>query len=164
MEPQAFYEKERRKLLQILTEEVGKLEADLVEASPVGVGANLRNSWGFTPPTIADPKAIVSNNANYFLAVERGRRPGKGISRKGKEAVRLWAKRKLGLSEKEGKALAFLLSRKYKMEGRPAQGFAGLYQPGETPTTTRSTTGLIEPIEGGIIKKAFDELNRRLNQ
>ena len=105
--------------------------------------------------------AIVGQSKRHFLPVEMGRRPGKGISARGQQSVATWGRRKLGLSPKEAKSFAYLLSRKYKREGRAATGFAGLARKG---SKAKAPQAEIQPLKTGIIGKAFTDLERRLKR
>jgi hypothetical protein len=158
-EPTRFYFQQRRKLIQIVNEELAQLETDLVENTPANTG-NLRQGWVISPATEQKLVGRISNNKAHFLPVEMGRRPGSGISREGQESVATWARRKLGLSQEESESFAYMLSRKYFREGRPAAGFAGLAMPGQRGG--QYSTGNIEPVEGGLIAKSFRVLDRRL--
>jgi hypothetical protein len=66
----------------------------------------------------------------------------------------------LGLDTKQATNLAYGLSKKYRRQGRPAQGFAGLAIPGSIPTQLSEQ---LNPISGGLIDLAFRELDRRLS-
>ena len=159
--PQSFGEAERRKLVGIINKATLELEGDLVKASPVGVAALLKGGWSVKPATLRNPQSVITQKQGYFLPVEMGRKPGKGINQEGQTSVILWAKRVLGLSETEGKSLAFRLSEKYKKFGRRAKGFAGLANPGDTAPTNFDPENIL-PVEGGLIKRAFDEIDRLL--
>ena len=103
----------------------------------------------------------VTSSAKYLLPVELGRLPGKGISADGQKSVALWAKRKLGLPERDARSLGFLLSRKYQREGRPAQGFIGLAGKGEK---AKPVTGSeLQPVSGGLLAREFKRLDSLLN-
>lgn len=162
LDPKQFGEQEIREIVRALNEESVKLESGLVKASPSGVSGQLRQSWQVIPASPSSPTAIIGTSSGYFLPVEMGRRPGSGISAEGQESVTLWARRVLGLSQQEGSSLAFLLSRKYKEQGRPAQGFAGLAKEGTIPSGDPGED--IEPLPGGMIEATFSRLSNRLNQ
>jgi hypothetical protein len=153
--PDDFYKSERKKLVAVINEEATQLETNLVAATPGDTGA-LRQGWTLKPASEKGLAAIVGQNKVHFLPLELGRKPGTGISQKGQEAVSVWAKRKLGLTGQEAKSFAFLLSRKYKKFGRPAEGFAGLAKPGQPAQPIPN-----EPV-GGPILESFKRLNRRL--
>lgn len=155
--PDNFYESERRKLVAIINEEASQLETDLVSATPGDTGA-LRQGWTLKPASEKRLAAIVGQNKVHFLPLELGRKPGKGISQRGQESVAIWAQRKLGITGQEAKSFAFLLSRKYKQKGRPAEGFAGLAKPGDP---AKPLSEITEPV-GGPILNSFRRLNRRL--
>lgn len=156
--PSEFDEEKRRELKNIINEEISELESNLVEATPADTG-RLRQSWTARFASENNLEGVVSQSSKYFLPLELGRKPGKGISKSGQQSVAKWARRKLNIED--GNSFAFLLSQKYKREGRKAEGFAGLAKPGSNPA---SNTGEdLKPVEGGLIKKAFDRLKRRIN-
>lgn len=157
--PDEFWGKERAQLIATINASFADLESDLVEATPGDTGM-LRQGWTFIPATEQKPTAIVGQSKAYFLAVELGRRPGKGISKKGQESVARWGRRKLGLGMKESKSFAYLLSQKYKREGRPAMGFAGLARKG---SKANAVSEEIKPLDDGIIGQAFEKLRRRID-
>lgn len=173
--PDQFFEQQRREILRALNEESAELERSLVVATPSGVsggGGGMRSTWSFLPANESTLTAVVGQSSRYFLPVEMGRKAGKGISKKGQQSVALWAKRKLGLRDERStkrtrqggvsaKTFAFLLSQKYKREGRPAVGFAGLAREGDA---ARSVGEIIDPVSGGIIDQSFQELKNRLNR
>lgn len=155
-----FYFRQRRKLVQIVNEELAQLETDLVEATPADTG-NLRQGWSIRPATETSLVGLIGQSKRHFLPVEMGRKPGSGISQEGQESVATWARRKLGLSGEEAESFAYNLSRKYFREGRPAVGFAGLAEPGQAGGQYGS--GKLEPTNGGLIAKSFRTLDRRLS-
>ena len=136
------------------------LQSKLISDSPVDVGI-LKNAWNFIPATSVLPKAIIGTSSAYFLPTEMGRKPGKGISAEGQQNVQAWAQRVLGKSEKDSKGFAFMLSRKYKREGRPALGFAGLATPGSIPSGASGDE--IKEITGGTISNAFKGITASLS-
>lgn len=160
-DPSQYYLLNKRYVLASINAELATLLSELVQATPVGVSSFLKQGWSQQFATEARPVAILSQNQAYFLPVELGRRPGKGISVEGQEDVMDWSKRVLGLDYAEQKSFAFNLSRKYQKFGRPAQGFAGLAKPGDP---ARSPDSEIEPINGGLIQKSFSRIERRLKQ
>jgi len=156
--PNEFWGKERAQLIATINASFADLESDLVEATPGDTGM-LRQGWTFIPATDQNPTAIIGQSKRYFLAAELGRRPGKGISKQGQVAVARWGRRKLGLGMKESQSFAYLLSRKYKREGRPAMGFAGLARKG---AKAKAIAEEIKPLDNGIIGQAFEKLRRRI--
>lgn len=134
-------------------------ESLLVKNTPVGIGGALRQGWSVNHARDGAGFAVeIVNSSSYLLAVEMGRRAGKGISVDGQRSVALWAQRKLGIDAEEAKGFAFLLSRKYKNEGRPAIGFIGLAAKGgaggrEVPE---------KPIAGSLLHNQFRDLENRL--
>lgn len=139
------------------------LESELVKATPVGIGGNLRQAWSHGSAQTKDGGFVVqvTNSAKYLLPTELGRLPGKGISAEGQKAVALWAKRKLGLPDKDARSFGFLLSRQYQRVGRPAQGFVGLANKG---AKAKPATGAdLEPVQGGLLAREFKRLDALLS-
>lgn len=147
----------RAKLTQ-LNEIMLTLEGDLVVNSPVDRGG-LKGGWRLTPATLKDPSVTLSQNQIYFLPLELGRKPGTGLNQDGIDSVTLWAKRKLGLGERESKSLAYTYSRKLKREGSKAKGFAGLANEGDNPKPPSEN---LEPVQGGLIYEALRKIERTL--
>ena len=162
-DPQQYSEQTIRELVIIVNQQAAQITREATQATPVGVGGLLRQSWVLSPATATNPVAIVGSSREYLLPVEMGRAPGKGVSRDGQEAIALWAQRKLGTTLQEGKSLAFLLSQRYKSEGRPAQGFLGLAKPGSVPTGN-PPSGNLEPVRGSLLDRNFRELDTRLQK
>jgi hypothetical protein len=158
--PEEYYKKTRQEIANILNDTAANLESDLVAATPADTG-NLRQGWTSRFANEQNLTAIVSQSKQYFLPLEMGRKPGKGISQQGQQSVKRWASRKLGLGDTEADSFAFLLSQKYKREGRPAEGFAGLAHPGDNPVS--NTSDNIQPVSGGLIDDAFQNLKNKLN-
>lgn len=167
IKPSIFYKEQIRRILGVVNEEALELERKLIDKTPASDG-RLRQGWTTITARQDNPKATVGQSVNYFLPVEFGRKPGSGISKKGQVAVAKWAKRNLGLPDKTrdggttAKTFAFLLSRKYKLEGRPATGFAGLAKEGAQAPS--SIPDKIEPLSGGLIAASFNKLKARLNE
>lgn len=157
--PREFSQDQTKALATILTKTALDLSADITKAMPVGIAGELQRSWTPYPATPTKLVAGVSSSSAYFLPVEVGRKPGKGISQEGQQAVTLWARRKLGKSEDDARGFAYLLSQKYKREGRPAQGLIGLARPGDRSAEPRET-----PIPGSILDKAFKNLENDLTR
>lgn len=160
--PERYWGERQHKFRSVVNEVLANLEAELVTNTPVGVGGRLKGGWSFQPMLPGVDSASVGQSLKYFLPLELGRRPGKGADQKGRESIALWARRKLGLSPQEARGLAFVLSRKYKLEGKPAVGFAGLAMPGARPQSGEPEN--LEPVSGGLISQAFVELDNRLSR
>lgn len=155
------------KFVDVLNQEALELERELIRDTPKGVSAKLANTWNVDYATMNQPRAIVSNNSSYLLPVEMGRAPGKGISLEGQKSVELWAKRVLQIKSKKGadadrKAFAKALSYKYYKFGRPAKGFIGLANEGETPSSLGQNVPE-NPINGSLLFNAFERIKRELN-
>jgi hypothetical protein len=159
--PSEFLEYQQRQILQILNTEAGSAYREIVRAMPVGVGGELQRSWIFIPGSLGNPTAIIGSSSSYFLPVEMGRVPGKGVSREGQESIQLWARRKLSMSPQESRGFAYLLSEKYKREGRGAQGLIGLAAQGSQGSQIPSE--LAATISGSILHKLYQELERKLS-
>ncbi len=159
--PEKYWGERRHKFMLAVNEVLANLEAKLVTSTPVGIGGRLKGGWSFQPMLPGTDSANIGQSLKYFLPLELGRQPGKGVDQKGRESIALWARRKLGLGPQEARGLAFVLSRKYKLEGRPAVGFAGLAAPGDRPRSSQPEN--LEPIKGGLIFQALAELDNRLS-
>jgi len=158
-EPSKFYKRSKAELLAIVNQEAANLETKLVEATP-GDRGGLRQGWVYKPATESKPQAVVGQSKVYFLPLELGRKPGTGISAKGQLEVAKWAGRKgITSGPKEATTFAFLLSRKYKREGKPALGFAGLATEGSRAGSVNLDD--IKPV-GGPILAGFKKLTERL--
>lgn len=158
--PLPFYERRKRELVFILNDTATRLESEAVQNTPADTG-RLKGGWSIVPASINsdEPVAIVEQSVNHFLPVELGRKPGSGISKEGQKSVKMWAKRVLGISdEKEQSSFAFLLSEKYRKEGRGAAGFLGLAMPGSIPKGSLSDDDFNNPISGSILDDAFKRL------
>lgn len=171
--PEEFARDKIKAFVNIANEEALELEGQLVEKSPANFG-RLKGGWVFTPATEDKPKAIVNQSVSYFLPVEMGRAKGKGISKEGQTKVARWAKLVLGLrderstkksrdNETSAKTFAFLLSQKYKREGRPATGFVGLAKPGDTPSSPNQKVPE-NPVKGSILDLAFSRIRSRVDR
>lgn len=157
--PREFVRNDIRRLVGILNDEATKLQTDLVKVTPADRG-QLRGRWTLKKATENKPVAIVGQSSVYFLPLEMGRKPGKGISAEGQENVAKWALRVgAAASPKDAQGLAYLLSRKYKLEGKAALGFAGLAKPGDKPTGSYNES--IEPV-GSVLLESFNRLKKRL--
>lgn len=170
--PQQFAQDKIRGFIKIANEEAIDLESELVKDSPANFG-RLKGGWVFTPATENKPVAIINQSVNYFLPIEMGRVKGKGISKEGQTKVARWAKLVLGLRDAKStkktrddkvtaKTFAFLLSQKYKREGRPAVGFVGLAKPGITPTSSPKIPD--NPIPGSLLDVAFKRIRARVDK
>ena len=158
--PETFGREIRKQIRLTVNSEMLKLNAKLIESSPVDVGI-LKGGWTLEPATERVSRAIIGTVNSYFLPVEMGRAPGKGISAEGQTAVQAWAGRVLGKTGQDAKGFAFALSQKYKASGRPAVGFAGLAAPGSIPSNS-SSSNVINPIAGGLIDSTFKAIDRKL--
>jgi hypothetical protein len=152
-----FFDELEESLVDKLNKAAIELNNEIVRAMPVGIGGELSRSWSIQPASEVNPAAKVGTSSSYFIPLEVGRKPGRGISEKGQLSVALWGRRKLGMTAKESEGFAYLLSQKYKREGRPATGLIGLATPG-APAKAPSK----EPVPGSIIHRAFQKLRGSL--
>lgn len=157
-DPNQYYRDQLEFLVGAINRVGANLNREIVRATPVGIGGELQRSWSFNAATRDNPIATVGSSSQYLLPVELGRKPGKGISAEGQTSVQLWARRKLQLSPAEAKGFAYLLSEKYKREGRPAQGFMGLAKPGQPGGQDP------EIVQGGIVDRHFRLMDAELNK
>jgi len=147
--PDRFYRAIREGTKEVIDTEMLQLERIAVQRSPSGVSGSLRQRWNYTP--FDGKQATLGQSQRYFLPVELGRKPGKGISEVGQRAVARWAKLKAGITDpKDARSFAYLLSEKYKRKGREPQPIIDL-QPN------------LEPKPGGELDKAFKEIDRGLD-
>lgn len=159
--PKAFGEAEFRQIVLTLNKIGTEAYREMTKATPVGVGGRLQRSFTLSLASTENPVLAIGTNSGYALAVEMGRKPGSGISKEGQDSVKLWARRKLGLPTREASSFAYLLSRKYKHQGRGAQGNWGLAQPGsqgqDVPVSLANTQ------TGSILHKAYLDLQSALS-
>lgn len=95
-------------------------QGEVEPRTPFGVTGKLRRGW--ITEMESDTSVAVYNSEEYALPVELGRRPGKGIPL---EPLRLWTRRVLGITEeKKINSVAYLISRKAKLQGIDGQFFA----------------------------------------
>jgi hypothetical protein len=98
---------------------VARLEKDVVEATPSGVGgaAGLRGSIHGRVLALAglSVKGTVGTPLPYGKVVEHGRRPLKGFPPV--DPIALWAMRKLGVPADEAQSVGFLIARKIAVKG-----------------------------------------------
>lgn len=160
--PKQFGQERQEALVTVLNTVTTGLYGDVVKASPVGVGGRLQRSWTLTPASLSDPVASIGTNSNYFLPLELGRKPGKGISREGQNSVALWAKRKLRKSDKESQSFAYLLSRKYKREGRPSTMLLGLASSGSMGASIPKSA--LGAVKGSLLETAVKKLQTELKK
>lgn len=149
--PDDFFKRIKDNTKEVIDTEMLQLERVVIEKSPSGVSGNLRQRWNYTP--FDGNTAILSQSQQYLFPVEFGRKPGKGINEIGQRAVARWAKLKLGIAnEKSAKSFAYLLSEKYKREGRKPQPILDI-----KPES-------LEPILGGQLDTTFKEIDRGLGR
>ena len=112
----------QKNLDETITRVTNLLENEVLKRTPQGVigsKAGLIKSIkgkviGKGTPLI---KGIVFHTSVYGDVIEKGRRPGKGISMAGREALIPWINEKLGITGKQAERVAFLISRKIKLHG-----------------------------------------------
>lgn len=122
--------------------------SEVKQKTPVGVFNNLRDSWDYRYDD-QEQQSTIAPRAEYALAVELGRKPGKGIPI---EPLTLWVRRKIGVSgERKAKSIAFLISRKAKRQGIKGQHFAGDTFTAVLPVLNNT---FISPI-GALVVKAL---------
>lgn len=156
--PKEFWENRKNNLVFALNDNATRIETEVIDATPANEG-RLKGGWVLTPATLSNPIAIIEQSVPYFLPVEIGRKPGKGISKEGQKSVKRWAKLVLGIgSDTEQAGFAYLLSKKYKAEGRPAVGFLGLAKEGVVPSSNFSVDQEYNPISGSLLDEAFKRL------
>jgi ribosomal protein L18 len=100
------------------------LESELIRNTPVGVTGKLRRDWKTeiewsTENEVKMVKVTISNPSVYAQVVDEGRRAAP-VSKEGRKSLELWAMRKLKVTEKESKTVAFLIAR--KKANQPTKG------------------------------------------
>ena len=110
-----------RVLLAEMTVVTRHIEGEVKEAWPVAVFNSREQitSDAFSSP--AGVLGVVGTPSPYAPVIEDGRKPGKGVSKAGQEALALWAVGKLGVTPKKARSVAFLVSRKIKARGIAAK-------------------------------------------
>lgn len=107
------------------------LQGKVQRATPVGVSGTLRKGWFVERQ--GDGLYVLSNPAEYGLAVEKGRKaayvPIKPLA--------LWVRRKLGLPAKKALGVAIAISKKKKLHATPGQHFAEQAVFGNVEAATR---------------------------
>jgi hypothetical protein len=81
----------------------------LVKKTPVDMG-QMKNSWRVI-------KTDIVNDAPHAGIIEEGARPHK-VNAAGIASLTAWARRKLGVNEKEAKGIAFAIAKKLEKEGQ----------------------------------------------
>lgn len=103
-----------------LTEALLFLEREVKDGTPVGVGgsAGLRGSisHSISESSAGNIHGKVFSPLRHAIPVEMGTDPHP-VSMEGREAIRDWVEKKLGVSENESKQVAFLVARKIAKKG-----------------------------------------------
>lgn len=157
--PADFFKQSMLEVITRVNQETLDFEREIIEATPVGVAGYLRQGWSVQLATFDSPIVKISQARRYFIPVEVGRRPGKGISQEGMVSLRRWAKRKLGLNRPQAAALAKATATKYYKKGRPAQGFLGLAKKGDKAPA--SLPEEITPVRDSILYNYFRAISFR---
>ena len=86
--------------------------------TPVGVSGNLRQSFTVSQPIMRGQslQGEVATQLLYGIVIERGRRPNQPISADGRDAIELWVRRKLGITE-NSEGVAFVIARSIARKG-----------------------------------------------
>lgn len=104
---------------KVLDKVVRRLEKEVVERTPAGVGgdAGLRGSIHGEVVSFGMPvKAQVGTPLEYGEVIEHGRRPGKAMPPV--EPIARWARSILGITdEKEARSVGFAIARKIAVKG-----------------------------------------------
>jgi len=106
---------ESRRVMDLI---VRRLEKDVVEGTPKGVGgqAGLAGSTqGEVVMFGQSVRGMVGQPLEYGEVVELGRRPGKAMPPV--EPIALWARSKLGVPADEAKSVGFAIARKIAEKG-----------------------------------------------
>jgi hypothetical protein len=143
--PEMFVE-ETEAVLRLIT---ARLESDIVQATPRGVGgaAGLAGSmFGEVQTAGLTVSGVVGSPLAYAEVVEVGRRPG---SFPPVAPIALWAQRKLGLSETEAQGAALAIARKIFWHGTEgAHMFRDTWQ-----ARKAWVTSMLESIPARIVRR-----------
>jgi len=107
----------RREMRTVLGAIAARVEKEVVEKTPRGVGAQggLAGSIHGEVVTIGQGMAaVIGTPIGYGEVVELGRRPGKMPPL---EPIALWAERKLGVSREDSMGVAYLIAQKIAWYG-----------------------------------------------
>ncbi|GAP38781.1 hypothetical protein ABXN37_27170 [Piscinibacter sakaiensis] len=111
----------QRELLTEMTVLTQHLQGEVADAlrppDPGYTGALSASVAGDAFSTPAGVLGVVGSSSPYAPVVEAGRKPGKGVSREGREALAAWAIGKLGVEPAKARSVAFLIARKIKARG-----------------------------------------------
>ena len=110
-----------QEMLAAMTLVTTALEGEVKDEWPTGVFNSREQIHGDAFATPAGVLGVVGTPSPYAPVIEFGRKPGKGVSREGQESIALWAKAKLGVDEVKARSVAFLIARKIKQRGQPAE-------------------------------------------
>lgn len=111
----------RQRLLAAMTGATQFLEGEIKDEWPVGVFNSREQITSDAFSTPAGVLGVVGTPSPYAPVIEGGRKPGKGVGELGRQAIALWAEKKLGVAAKDALGVAFLVSRKIKREGIEAK-------------------------------------------
>ena len=97
------------------------LEREVKDTWPTGVFNSRQQISSDVFSTPAGVLGVVGTPSAYAPVIEHGRKPGKGVSKEGREALAMWAIGILGVGPKDAPGVAFLISRKIKSKGIAAK-------------------------------------------
>ena len=106
----------QQQIIDIVDDELLKAVEDLQRNSPVGVTQELKNSWEISGTSIqqGEVTCTITNTASNALNRLEGRKPGRQPP---SSALEEWVSKKLKVSGKRLKSVAFLVARKIGREG-----------------------------------------------
>lgn len=115
------------KLNKKILESASYIQAELIRNTPVGFTGKLRRDWRLeiewtTENNVKMVKVTISNPSVYGVVVDEGRRAAP-VSKEGRKSLEMWARRKLRVTEKESKSVAFLIARKKSKFPTKGQNF-----------------------------------------
>ena len=142
----------KKQILQIVQDELSVAVEDLKRNSPVGVTQELKNTWELTTATVNSGEFICSilNNSSKPLNRLEGRKPGRQPP---SSALEEWVSKKLKVSGKRLKSVAFLVARKIGREGTQRSK--------ETPKQFDPATG--QPVKNSAIDRALTRIEKKLD-
>ena len=110
----------RRELLAAAAASTLHLEGQVKDRMPSASGKTRESVFSDAFSTPVGVIGTVGSSQPTATFLELGRKPGTGVSKAGQEALGVWAREKLGISEKEVRSVVFLIARKIRKHGTPA--------------------------------------------
>lgn len=111
-----------KKLVKATTGSLFKFQELIQGKTPTGVSGDLKKDFKVSIPIVKENSITgeVTSSLPYAFPIELGRKPGKKISRTGKESIELWIRRTWGEDvppEKKIKGVVFVVARSISKKG-----------------------------------------------